>query len=104
MPFLRTIRFSLRSKRKREGKGRGGGGGISKEKRKRHTRAEERRERNACNQSPHNSMYLRSKSGRKMLIGRDMPREAVSYSLAVRLANPPPHPFPFPFVLAMQAK
>ena len=106
MPFLRTIRFSLRSKRKREGESKGGGGGgISKEKRKRHTRAEERRERNACNQSPHNSMYLRSKSGRKMLIGRDMPREAVSYSLAVRLATPPPpHPFPFPFALAMQAK
>ena len=46
-----------------------------------------RREGSACNQSPHNSMFLRSKAGRNMSIGRDMSREAVSYSLAVRLAS-----------------
>ena len=67
-------------------KGRGKGGGRRREKRKRGT-GEERRERNACNKSPHNSMFLCSKSGGKMLIGQDMSCKAESYSLAVRLAN-----------------
>ena len=57
-----------------------------REKRKRET-GKEGRERSASNQSPHNFMFLRSKSGRKMLVGRDMSRAAVSYSLAVRLAS-----------------
>ena len=57
-----------------------------REKWKMETR-EEGRKRSACNQSPHNSMFLHSKSGCKMLIGQDMSHEVVSYSLAVRLAS-----------------
>ena len=37
--------------------------------------------------NPHNSMFLRSKSGCKMLIGRDMSRGTVRCSLAVKLAS-----------------
>ena len=68
--------------------GGGGGwrGGRGRENWKRGT-GEERRKRSTCNKSPHNSMFLCSKSGCKMLIGRDMSREAESYSLAVRLAS-----------------
>ena len=66
-----------------KGKGKGGGGGRKKEEKD----WEERREGSACNKSPQNSMYLRSKSGRKMLIGRDISRDAESYGLAVRLAS-----------------
>ena len=62
------------------------GGGGGKEKWKRGT-GRERRERSACNKNPHNSMFLRSKSGCKMLIGQDMSYEAESYSLAVRLLS-----------------
>ena len=80
-----TAQTSLCSKCKKEGE-RGRGGGRRREKRKRES-GEEGRERSAYNQSPHNSMFLCSKSGRKMLIGRDMSREAVSYSLTVRLAS-----------------
>ena len=47
----------------------------------------EGRKWSACNQSPHNSTFLHSNSVRQMLIGRDMSRAAVSYSLAVRLAS-----------------
>ena len=68
-----------------KGKGKGGGGvrGVI-EKWKRGT-GEERRERDACNKSPHNSMFLRSKSGRKMLIGRDMSREVWQLDSQVRV-------------------
>ena len=47
-----------------KGKGKGGGG---REKWKRGT-GEERRGRSAYNKSPHNSLFLCSKSGRKMLV------------------------------------
>ena len=57
-----------------------------KEKWRRDT-GEEGRKGSFYNQSPHNSMFLHSKSGRKMLIGREMSRAAVSYSLAVRFAK-----------------
>ena len=69
---------SLQSKRKWEGKRRRG---ERREKRKRET-GEEGKERSACNQSPHNSRFLHSKSGSKMLIGQDMSHEAENYSLA----------------------
>ena len=45
------------------------------------------RERSTYSQNPHNSMFLRSKSGCKMLIGRDMSRGTVRCSLAVKLAS-----------------
>ena len=60
--MLLNLSTSLRSQRKRVGEGGGGG----REKRRRGT-GEERREGSACNKSPQNSMYLRSKSGRKMV-------------------------------------
>ena len=75
---------SLRSKHKREGEGGGGGVRGVREKWKRGT-GEERRERSACNKSPHNSMFLRSKSGRKMLIGRDMSRKVWQLDSQVRV-------------------
>ena len=73
--------FSLHSKCKREGEGGGGGrkmeegdwGGA--------------KEREHLQPKPANSIFLCSKSGCKMLIGRDMSRESVNYSLAVRLAS-----------------
>ena len=57
-----------------------------REKQMRET-GEEGRKRSTCNQSPHNSMFLCSKSGCKMLIGQDMSCEAVSYGLVVRLTS-----------------
>ena len=45
------------------------------------------KEREHLQPKPANSIFLCSKSGCKMLIGRDMSRESVNYSWAVRLAS-----------------
>ena len=57
-----------------------------REKQMRET-GEEGRKRSTCNQSPNNSMFLCSKSGRKMLIGQDMSCEALSYGLVVTVGS-----------------
>ena len=64
-----------------KGKGKGGGG------RKMEGDWGGAKEREHLQPKPANSIFLCSKSGCKMLIGRDMSRESVNYSLAVRLAS-----------------
>ena len=80
-PWLLYGKSSLRSKHKREGEGEGGG------KRKK-TEDGGRGGGKGRKRLPQSiTPTISSKSGRKMIIGMGMSREAVSYSLAVRLAS-----------------